>query len=64
MLFTDDLELTRTVIQLGQVCNPSRKAHGRVQSSTIMTAVCKRADCDRRKRGTRYVYKGTYDGTV
>lgn len=47
--------LTQCSIQVSQVYISSRKDHGRVQSSTIMTAVCGRADCGGKKCDTRAV---------
>lgn len=47
--------LTQCSIQVSQVYSSSRKDHGRVQSSTIMTAVRGRADCGGKKCDTRAV---------
>ena len=58
------LPWTQRSTQASQVCSSSRNVHGRVQSSTITTAVCGRADCGCRKCGTRAVYEGADEGTV
>lgn len=62
MFFAHDLELARTVqrsIEASQVYSSSRKVKGRVQSNTIMTAVCGRADCVCRKCSTKDETVGT-----
>jgi hypothetical protein len=46
------------------VCKSSRKVQGRVQSSTIMTAVWGRADWGCKKCDKRAVYEGEDEGTV
>jgi hypothetical protein len=55
---------TQCSIQVSQVCSSSRNVHGRVQSSTITTAVWGRADCGGKKCDTRDVYEDAEEGTV
>lgn len=46
------------------MCKSSRNVQGRVQSSTIMTAVWVRADLGGKKCDKRDVYEGEDEGTV
>ena len=70
MPFPYDLDLVRTIIlaamldPIDQVCGSSRKDHGRVRSSMVITAVCGRAYCGPKSRGRRAVYEGDDDGIV
>jgi hypothetical protein len=58
------LPCTQLSMQASQVCNSSRNVQGRVQSSTITTAVWGRECCGCKNWETREVYEGAEDGTV